>query len=150
MRTDFKHLRIQQLNRTLEPFLLARSAIRPERGWLRALRRALGISSLALAKQMGTSPQSVLQLEQSEAKDAITLKSLRSAARALNCELVYAIVPLEGSLSDLHERRLHQAAEAKVLRVEHTMALEDQASGHTEEAIQLEMKRMRGSRRNQP
>ena len=39
----------------------------PPKGWVRAIRDAIGMSGLQLARRMGVTPQSVLNLEQSEA-----------------------------------------------------------------------------------
>ena len=42
---------------------------------------------------MGVTQPTVQRLELSEAEGAIQLKSLRRAAEALDCDLVYALVP---------------------------------------------------------
>jgi predicted DNA-binding mobile mystery protein A len=81
-------------------------------------------------------------LEKAEAEDRITLKSLRAAAHALGCELVYALVPKANSLHDLVEERARSQATKHVLGVEHSMALEDQAAGRVEEAVEAETKRL--------
>src|ERR1700731_4383157 len=82
MRSEFKSLRLKQLDRALEPYRAARAVPRPSRGWIRTIREALGLSSAELARRLGTSRQLPLQLEKGEAEDRITLKSLRSAANA--------------------------------------------------------------------
>lgn len=143
MRDDFQTLRQQQLDRGLEHFQAAREIPRPPKGWIRAIREALGVTSGELAKRMGTSRQLPLQLEKSEAEDRITLKSLRAVANALECDLVYALAPRAKSLAKLAEA--HELAEARklVVRVEHSMALEDQAAGRVEEAVEAEARRAR-------
>jgi predicted DNA-binding mobile mystery protein A len=90
---------------------------------------------------MGTSRQLPLQLEKSEADDRITLRSLRAIAGALDCDLVYALVPRANSLQESIESRALSEAKARVLRVEHSMALEDQAVGRIDEAVQSEARR---------
>jgi hypothetical protein len=55
---------------------------------------------------------------------------------------VYALVPKQGSVRDLAERRATEEATANVLAVEHTMALENQAAGGVTEKIQEEANRM--------
>src|SRR3546814_3344955 len=65
----------------------------PPRGWLRAIRDALGMSGRQLGKRLGITPQSVAELERSETLGTIQLKTLRRAAEALDCTLVYALVP---------------------------------------------------------
>ena len=63
-------------------------------------------------------------------------------AAALDCELVYALVPRQGTMQGLLESRARAQATQRVLQVEHSMALEDQASGNIEEAIEAETRRL--------
>ena len=69
MRDEFRDLRLKQLDRTLEPFRAAQKVSRPRKGWLRAIREAVGISASDLARTLGTSRQLPLQLEKAEAED---------------------------------------------------------------------------------
>jgi len=55
---------------------------------------------------------------------------------------VYAIVPKNGSLKQLAETRIRAKAEKDVRAVEHTMALEDQATSEIQDKIERETKRM--------
>src|ERR1019366_8060068 len=142
MRDDFRNLRLKQLDRTLAPFRPAVSFARPVKGWVRAIREAIGVSSAELARRMGTSRQLSLQQEKAEAEDRITLKSLRTLANALDCDLVYALVPKADSLEGLMNNRARVQAKKNVLGVEHTMALEDQAVGNVEEAIETKTRRI--------
>jgi hypothetical protein len=87
----------------------------------------------------------VIQQEKAEWEDRITLKSLRKLARALDCELVYSIVPL-GNLVELANARARAKASANVLGVEHSMALENQAPGGLDEAIEAETLRLQRKR----
>jgi predicted DNA-binding mobile mystery protein A len=142
MRDEFRNLRLKQLDRTLKPFRAAAKNPRPQRGWLRAIREAAGISASEVARMLKTSRQLPVQLEKAEAEDRITLKSLRAAAHALGCELVYALVPKAETLHDLVEERARAQAKKHVLGVEHSMALEDQAVGRVDEAVEAETKRL--------
>jgi predicted DNA-binding mobile mystery protein A len=142
MRDDFRNLRRKQLDRALAPFRPAVSVARPVKGWVRAIREAIGVSSADLANRMGTSRQLSLQQEKAEAEDRITLKSLRTLASALDCDLVYALVPRAASLEDLMSNRARIQAKKNVLGVEHSMALEDQAVGNVDEAIETETRRI--------
>jgi predicted DNA-binding mobile mystery protein A len=99
---------------------------RPPKGWIRAVRDALGLTVRQLARRMGRSHSVVVRLEASEVDDAITLASLRAAAEAMDCTLVYAIVP-NRSLAEIARERAAAIADAHLARVHHTMALEDQA-----------------------
>ena len=66
---------------------------KPVRGWIKAIREALGMTAEQLAKRLGVKQPSVVALEQSEAKGTIELATLRRVAEALDCTLVYALVP---------------------------------------------------------
>ena len=141
MKPEFRDLRLTQIDRSLVTFKAARSTSRPQRGWLRAVREALGITIREVSRSMRKTPQTVAAFEKSEAADRITLQTLRRYAEALNCELVYAIVPKNGSLQQLAEARARLAAERDVQAVEHTMALEDQATRGIPDKIERETKR---------
>ena len=142
MKPNFRSLRIEQLERSLSPFLRCREVARPQRGWIRAIRRASGITLRELAAHMKSGLPLVAKFEKSEAEYRITLKSLRRAADALGCELVYALVPKQGNIHDFMERRAEAAVRNDVLAVEHTMALEDQAVGGVKRKIEEEARRL--------
>lgn len=142
MRSEFKRLRLKQLDRSLEAFRAARSVPRPQKGWIRAIREATGVSAAELARILGSSRQLPLQIEKGEADDRITLKTLRNVANALDCDLVYALVPRAGTMQELIEDRARCQARTQVLAVEHSMALEDQAVGRIDEAVEAEARRL--------
>jgi predicted DNA-binding mobile mystery protein A len=105
---------------------------RPPRGWVRAVREALGMSAAVLATRLGTTASAVTRLEQSEAADRIRLDTLRRAADALGCDLVYVLVPRR-PLHAVVQERARELAHEQVAAVEQTMLLEDQATGETSE-----------------
>ena len=142
MKHEFRTLRVAQLERAMEPFLPAKEVPRPQRGWIRAIREAAGITVLEMARRLGKTPSLALYLEKSEAEYRITLGSLRAAADALGCELVYVLVPKHGSVRELAERSARVEASENVRAVEHSMALEDQAVGGVPEKIEEETRRL--------
>ncbi|MGB6191336.1 MAG: helix-turn-helix domain-containing protein [Terracidiphilus sp.] len=73
---------------------------RPE-GWMRAVRQAIGIPVVELARRMGVAKSQVFRLEESEQQGRVRLSNLRRAAEAMGCELVYALVPSEGKLASM-------------------------------------------------
>lgn len=146
MHNDFIELRIKQLERSLARLQSTASVPRPPKGWIRAIREATGLSSGDLAEKLGTTRQLVIQQEKAESEDRITLKSLRNFAHALDCELVYALIPRNGGLEALNGARTRAKAEANVLGVEHSMALENQAAGNLDEAIKAEVLRLERKR----
>lgn len=141
MKPEYRAVRLKQLSRSLASFHEARAVARPPRGWLRAMREALGLPLTRVGQAAGMSKQLVQSFEKSEANDRITLRTLRRVAEAMGCELVYAIVPKSGTIQELAEQRARSEATKRVLSVEHTMALEDQAVGGVKELIEEETKR---------
>ncbi len=104
----------------------------PRGGWLREVRQSLRMPLRWVAARMGLTVSGVSHLESREADGSITLKSLREAAEAMDCDLVYAVVPRAESVSAMLETRARRIARERVQHVAHTMGLEDQA---TSEAI---------------
>ena len=67
----------------------------PARGWLRAVREAVGLTQADVAGRAGVKRQSYAQFENSEGRGSISIASLRRAAAAMDCELVYYVLPRE-------------------------------------------------------
>jgi predicted DNA-binding mobile mystery protein A len=123
---DKKKLQIEQLESRIELFSQTRQLPSPPTGWVKAVRLALGMSMQQLANKLGITKQSVQELETREREGAITLKSLRETARALDMELVYGFVPKEGTLDSYIESKARSLAEKIVSRTSNTMKLEGQ------------------------
>jgi predicted DNA-binding mobile mystery protein A len=100
-------------------------AQRPPKGWLRAIRDALGMTTTQLAGRLGVSQPRIVELEQSEASGSVTLNTLQRAAEALGCRLVYALVP-ERPLEETVQARADLMASRLTAAVEQSMRLEDQ------------------------
>ena len=67
----------------------------PPKGWVRAIRDAMGMTAEQLGHRMDIRQQSLAEIERSEARGTIQLRTLRWAAEALDCQLVYVLVPRE-------------------------------------------------------
>ena len=93
------------------------------RGWIRTLRTALGMTTAQLAARMGVSRPRITILEQAEARGTVTMASLEKAAEALDCTLVYALVP-RIPLEQMVVARAREKATAMVACVDRTMLLE--------------------------
>jgi predicted DNA-binding mobile mystery protein A len=98
---------------------------RPPRGWIRAIREALGMTTAELGQRMGLTQSRVSQIERSEELGSIRLDTLERAAQALNCQVRYVFVPNE-PLEEMVQRQARLRAQAEVDAVTHTMALEGQ------------------------
>lgn len=99
----------------------------PPKGWIRALRDAVGMSGVQLGTRLGVRPQTVETIEKSEAAGTIQLNTLRRAAEALDCTVVYALVP-NTSLESAVGARARKIAIRELQRVAHTMRLEAQGT----------------------
>lgn len=125
-----------QLDRKLPGLREAVSRLRgakPAGGWIRGVRRALGLSTVALGRRLGLAQQSIAQLEANEKNETITLSSLRRVASALDAELVYAIVPRK-NLRETITQQAHKIAAERIAPVAQSMKLESQ--GLTDKELQ--------------
>jgi len=135
MDASFQRLARRQLSAVLAGYAAAAAAPRPRDGWIAAIRAALDMTVRQFATRLGVTPSNVVRLEQRERDDTISLGALRRAADALDCDLVYAVVPrlaaasetADNMLDTLIEARAREVAAAELSRIAHTMALEDQA-----------------------
>ena len=116
----------ERLDRRLAQLKQMGDLQRPHKGWLAAIREVLGMTVTQFGEQMGISQAAAFKMEKREQEKTIQLQTLEKAATALNCELVYALVPkttLQGHIE-------HQA-KIKAMRylqaVGHSMSLEQQA-----------------------
>jgi len=154
----YRTIQIDELNKAAS-FLWERpSPVRPDRGWLRTVREALGLSLEDVGAVAKMKRQSVNELERAEAAEKITLASLQRLAEAMSCKLVYEIVPKKGNFKDLarrveqekwsrEEKKAREQATMLVHDVDHTMALEGQSTGRTKERIEEETQRIMKGRK---
>ena len=144
-----KSASIQQLEDSLRPFHEAARYSRPPGGWIRALREALGMTNRQLAKRVQRRPQTALDLQNREAAQTIRLNSLRALAEAMDCEVIYTIVPKK-PLDQVLRDRAELIARRTLRRTVHSMDLERQGLGvrEQERAFDREVDRLlAGSRR---
>jgi predicted DNA-binding mobile mystery protein A len=115
----------QPLDARLQEFARITHSEAPLRGWIKAIRESLGMTTAQLAKRLGIKQPSVVAIEQSESKGSIELATLRRAAEALDCKLVYALVP-RTTLELAVRERARAFARRRRAPVEHSMMLENQ------------------------
>jgi len=137
MKSVERALARKQLDKRLNPLRHNDSLTKPPRGWVRAIRQALGMTTAQLAKRIGVSQPRVIEIEQAEKNGAITLDSLERAARAMHCKLVYAFVP-QKPLQELVEERARVIAKERLAITGHHMALEAQPVSSEDEKEQFE------------
>ncbi len=117
---------IRQLDRRLAAIRPLFANARPPKGWVRAIRDGLGMTTQQLARRIGVSQSRIPELEQAEAGGNITLKSLERAAEAMGCRVVYALVP-ERPLAEILHAQAEHIADRQLAAVAYSMQLEDQA-----------------------
>lgn len=123
-----KSLQLQQLDHKISEFAKLKQVAMPPTGWIKAIRISIGMSMQQLGNKLSISKQAVLDIEKREKDGAITIKSLREIAKALDMQLVYGFVPNESTLEAMIEKRAYQLAKDIVMRTSNTMHLEDQGN----------------------
>ena len=121
-----KKLIREQLEVSLQRFAPLLGVSPPSKGWIRAIRDALGMTAKQLAARLGMAQQAVARIEKDETAGSVTIKTMRRVAEGLDCIFVCGFVPrssLEGSIRS-QARRL---AVKRLTQASHTMTLEDQA-----------------------
>ena len=121
-----KQLIINQLDSKIKKMNALSVNDMPPTGWIKAIRLALGMSQQQLGKKLNITRQSVLELELREKDGSISLKTLKEVARVMDIRLVYGLIPNEGSLEALIEKKATELATHIVMRTSHSMKLENQ------------------------
>ena len=127
----------KHLDKRLDFLRSADALARPPRGWIKAIREALGMTTAQLAGRMGVSQPRAVEIEKAERESAITLDTLVRAAQALDCKLVYAFVPRK-PLQELVAERARLIAKKRLSVTGHHMALEAQSVSDADEKEQFE------------
>lgn len=149
MRAQDRALARKHLDKKLSPLRDSKALLRPPKGWVKALREALGMTAEQLARRIGVTKPRVYEIERAELSGSITLDSLERAAQAMDCQLVYALIPRQ-PLQTMVEQRALLEAKKRMRAAAHTMTLEDQAVEVTElreqiEALAKELLNQKGS-----
>ncbi len=137
MHTPLKLLRVRQIDDRTRPWRQLRKQAPPRGGWIRAIRQALGMTTSQLAARLRVTRQAVLDLERREAEGSVTLSALRRAANAMECDLLYAVVPRQ-PVKDILWSRARAVAAKRLERIAHSMHLEDQTVPSEEYNQQVE------------
>ena len=125
MQKKQKQLIQEQLDATLKQFSKLASVNRPLKGWIRAIRDALGMNIRQFADRFGVSKSRIYRLEQDEITGSLTLKTMNRAADELDCIFVYGFVP-RTSLKDTIRKQAKSLAGKRMQKLIQTMELEDQ------------------------
>jgi predicted DNA-binding mobile mystery protein A len=132
-----KDLMQRQVSRELQRLTKIGPVTRPPSGWVRTIREALGMTARQLAERLGVIQQRVSALEKAEPRGGLKLKTLEDAAEALNCRLVYFLVPLE-PIETMLKKRAHGVAKKRIVQSSHSMDLEAQPVSDEEKRRQID------------
>lgn len=132
MKTNRKSLISQRtlIENKLRPWTALRTDNVPRSGWIKAVRGALGMNTRQLAERVGVEQSNITRLEEREPSGKVTLERLAKAANAMNCRLIYAIVPNDyySDLEAIIDERARDLAQQLVRTTEHSMRLEQQGA----------------------
>jgi len=126
MRSEDRVIARKQLDKRLNFARDTNAFTKPHRGWIKAIREALGLTTKQLGERMGVSQPRIIDIEKSENRGTITMDTLERAANAMDCKLVYTLVPRK-PLTELVEDRARILAKKKLKVIGHNMALEAQS-----------------------
>lgn len=106
MQARERFLARRQLDKELKYYRWAAREKNPTQGLLKAVRNALGVPTAEILERLDVNPSVLFRLEQSESRGTISLNRLHQVAAAMDCKLIYAIVPRNGkTLEELAEKR---------------------------------------------
>ncbi len=119
---------IRQMTRQLDEALgeLRTAPQAPTGGWVRAIREALGMTRAQFARRLGIARPNTYKLEADEVAGSTSLTRLRRAAEALDCRLIYALVPKD-SLEETVRRQATRQAQRRLGHANVSQALEASA-----------------------
>jgi predicted DNA-binding mobile mystery protein A len=121
-----KKLIREQLDASLQRLSPLFNVTAPPKGWIRAIRDALGMTAKQLANRLGVAQQAVARIEKEELAGSVTIKTMRRIAECLDCVFVYGFVP-RTSLEETVARQAKQVATQRLTQASQTMSLENQA-----------------------
>jgi len=127
-----KKLIREQLDKKLSKFKPILNTPVPNGGWVKTIRKALGMSTYDLANKTGVDQSRISRIEYSEAKQEIKLSTLKRIADGLGVKFVYGFVP-EHDLEEIVRQQALKIARKRLNRIDHSMKLELQGLSDKEQ-----------------
>jgi transcriptional regulator with XRE-family HTH domain len=107
MRAMERRVLLRKLDKEMRHYRLAAREENPTSELLRTVRKVLHVPMKEMAEKMGIVESALFQMEEREGTGSITMRSLDRMAGAMDCKVVYGVVPLNGrTLEELAEERL--------------------------------------------
>ena len=121
----------EQLDASLQRLSPLLDVTTPPKGWIRAIRDALGMTAKQLANRLDVAQQAVARIEKEELAGSVTIKTMRRIAECLDCVFVYGFVP-RTNLEETVSRQAKKVATRRLAQASQTMSLENQALSRRE------------------
>lgn len=128
MRDEFSRLHLDQLHAWASLYGNAISLSPPKRGWLHLIRTSLGRTQAQQGILASTSGSVIHKSEKAEVEERISLSNLRKHADAMDCDLVYALIPRR-PIAKVVEQQARRVAMEQLSRNE-VLRLEDGSPGY--------------------
>ena len=130
-----RHIKLarEQLDATLGHFEPLKTLVPPGKGWIRAIRDAIGMTGQQLANRLNVNKQRVSRIEHDEKLGKVKIETLRNVAEAMDCVFVYAFVP-RACLDQAVKRQAEKIAKKRMARSNQMMRLEKQELSDSQKA----------------
>jgi predicted DNA-binding mobile mystery protein A len=115
----------QQLDKNLSLLAPLLKLSMPQKGWVCAIKNAIGMSSEQLANILGIKRQNINRIELNERAGKVTIETMRKVSEAMNCTFVYSIVP-NISLEQIVKNQATKVSKRYMSQSNQTMSLEAQ------------------------
>ncbi len=125
MQAKYKKRVREQLDTTLKHFDYLKTFQSPPKGWIQAIRNALGMTGEQLARRLRVNKQRVSRIEHDEKRGKLTLETIQKVSQALDCIFVYGFLP-RVSLTHTVQKQAMKLAKKRMARTNQTMRLEKQ------------------------
>lgn len=118
-------LAIAQVNRRLKSIRRAFADAKVRSGWIRYMRQSLGMTLKKLGERASVSTGTIAQAERGEVAGKVTIATLKTMAKAMECEFVYAFVP-KVDIDVILKQEARKKAQKILAAADTHMTLEDQ------------------------
>ena len=124
-------MQIRALDKKTSSLTDAKDIVPKGASWINAVREAIGMTAVQLAKRLGVTQPRVAKMEANE--ENLKLSTMKKVAKAMNCDFVYYFKP-KSTFQNIVQTQAQKKAEEIILGVNLNMALENQ-SIESKEAI---------------
>lgn len=108
----------------------------PSGGWIKSIRKGLGLTLEELGSRVGLDRARVYRIEQAEVNGDVQLSTLQKMADGLGVKFVYGFVP-EKDLEEIVREQAKKIAKKRLSRIDHSMKLELQGVSDEEQEKEL-------------